>query len=158
MMSSDGARRPDLNKVSLLRDDDPAWPNDLKQALSNAREFLNFYEWVYRIESQYLGVGIEGIIYIFLFKIETRRSDVEKWVWVFEGDIPPAYFPGSSASNPFEALDAYIGAMEEWIIAARASQSVSELIPVNLPASKISADRLEKKIKFLDENILQSLK
>jgi hypothetical protein len=43
---------------------------------------------------------------------------------------------------PYEALDGYIGAMEEWVEAAWLGKSVADLIPVNVPANPANAEML----------------
>ena len=130
---------------------------DFDAALSEATSFIKFYDWVSAVKETWVGVALEGIVYIFLFEIETRRPEVDRWIWVVVGDIPPAYIPCSDALNPYEVLDGYIGAMEEWVDAARQGKSVARLVPVNLPASEENADRLDGRLKFLDQKILPTL-
>ncbi|TIU89708.1 MAG: hypothetical protein E5W03_03120 [Mesorhizobium sp.] len=74
------------------------------------------------------------------------------------GDVPPAYLPADDATTPFEVLDSYIGALEEWVEAAREGKSVAELIPVNVDATPANAEMLAGRLKFLDERILPELK
>ncbi|MBZ9854320.1 hypothetical protein LB566_10935 [Mesorhizobium sp. CA13] len=73
------------------------------------------------------------------------------------GDVPPAYMPGDDVETPYEALDGYIGAMDEWVEAARQGKSVAKLIPVNVPANPANAEMLGGRLKFLDEKILPLL-
>jgi hypothetical protein len=75
-------------------------------------------------------------------------------VWVIVGDVPPAYITVEDAPNPATALDAYIGAMQEWVDAARAGGSVADLIPVNVPPTVENAERLGRRLQFIDEEIL----
>lgn len=105
-----------------------------------------------------LGYGAEEIIYIFLFEIETVRPDVNPWIWVIVGDVPPTYLLADDANNPFEALDGYIGALEEWVETARKGKSVAKLIPVNVDANPANAEMLDVRLKFLDEKILPLLR
>lgn len=131
---------------------------DICNALKNAVEFIKFYNWCEEIESSYFGYGADGIIYLFLFKIKSIRVDVDPWIWVIVGDVPPAYLTCDSASNPYEALDSYLGAMEEWVEAAMSGCSVANLIPVNVPATRENAEMLKKRLVFLDERVLPALK
>jgi hypothetical protein len=48
-------------------------------------------------------------------------------------------------------LDAYIGEMETWVRAARSGESVSGLIPVNVPPTTENAEALERRLKMLDD-------
>ncbi|MER8962536.1 hypothetical protein [Mesorhizobium sp. M0701] len=112
----------------------------------------------FRHQGEYLGYGADGIIYIFLFEIVPGRPEVDPWIWVIVGDVPPTYLPAADAKTPYEALDGYIGAMEEWVEAARRGDSVADLIPVNVPASPANAEMLDSRLKFLDERVLPELR
>jgi hypothetical protein len=150
---------PDLSKVSRLplQAGDPDVHASLTAALLEAREYINFYDWGKVINSEYLGYGVEGIVYIFLFEISPGRSDVPQWIWVIVGDVPSAFIPGDKSKTPYEALDEYIDAMEEWVEAARQGKSVAKLIPVNVPANLTNAEMLDGRLKFLDEKVLPLL-
>jgi hypothetical protein len=150
---------PDLSKVSILDEKHglAGIPDDIDSALASARQFILFYDWCKSIEYQYLGAAFDGIIYIFLFKIKSDRADVDSWIWVIVGDIPSAYLTCDDAATPYEALDSYVGAMEQWVSAAKEGKSVANLIPVNVPASHENGIRLEVRLKFIDEKILPQL-
>ncbi len=132
--------------------------SELDSARVDAREHLEFFDWVLSIKGEYLGYGAEGIIYIFLFEIEPGRPDIPGWIWVIVGDVPPTYIPADDTRTPFEALDGYIGALEDWVDAARQGKSVAKLIPVNVDATPANADMLAGRLKFLDERILPELR
>jgi len=151
---------PDLRKVSSLplRADDPDIHEDLGAALAEARDYINFYDWGKVIKKEYLGYGAEGIIYIFLFEISPGRPDVPQWIWVIVGDVPSAFIPGDETKTPYQALDEYIGAMEEWVEAARQGKSVAKLIPVNVDANLANAEMLAGRLKFLEEKVLPLLR
>jgi hypothetical protein len=148
--------RPDLESVEPL--DMAGAPHDLMNARGEALQFITFHNWVGRIRSEYLGAAFEGMIYIFLFEIEPTRADVDEWLWVVVGDLPLAYITCEDAKNPFEALDGYVGAMEQWVDAARQGASVADLIPVNVPATPENAEALSRRLAFIDEHILPRLK
>lgn len=155
----ENAARPDLNSVIALPLPDMGSGNDdLDSARAEARRYLEFYNWVSSIKAEYFGYGAEGIIYIFLFEIRPGRPDVNQWIWVIVGDVPPTYIPADDARTPFEALDGYIGALEEWVDAARKGKSVAKLIPVNVEANPANAEMLAGRLKFLDERVLPELK
>jgi hypothetical protein len=147
---------PDIDSVTPISKFAGNLPIGLSSALNDAREFLRFYDWVSTIESEFLGVGVDGILYAFLFKIVPSGAHVDEWIWVIVGDIPPTYITCEDAKNPSEAIDSYLGAMEEWVDAARNGKSVAHLIPVNIPATPESAEMLDKRLKFIDEKILLS--
>lgn len=149
---------PDLSKVTeysdyrlTLVEEDQA---SLDALYDEARHFLDFYDWCEHITESYVGMFYPGIVGVFLFRIETGREDVDNWIWAIVGDLPPAYITCDESPNPATALDAYIGAMSEWVQAAKNGESVADLIPVNVPATLENATMLESRLKFLDEKIL----
>ena len=78
------------------------------------------------------------------------------WIWVIVG-MCLRHMPGDDVETPYEALDGYIGAMEDWVEAARQGKSVAKLIPVNVPATPANAEMLDSRLKFLDEKVLPLL-
>jgi hypothetical protein len=119
-----------------------------------ARAYIDSFRWCESIKSDYVGMLFPGIVSVFLFNINPARPDVDDWMWVVVGDIPSAYIACENAKNPAAALDAYIGAMEEWVAAAHAGDDVKNLIPVNVPPSIESAEHLQRRLNFLDSEIL----
>lgn len=158
MGSSSSKNYPDVESVTLINPFLLMENSEIKDQLDEARSFILFYDWLESITHEYLGYHAEGILSIFLFKITPNRLDIDKWVWVIVGDLPSAYITCENAKNPWEALDSYIGAMEEWIKAARNGKSVSDLIPVNVPATVENAEMLARRINFLDTRILPLIK
>lgn len=128
--------------------------SDIEKMYIEAKVFLEFYNWCGEILEAYVGMLHIGIVGVFLFKIAPTRKDVDEWVWVIVGDIPPAYMTAEESPNPATALDSYIGAMSAWVSAAKNRESVSNLIPVNVPATEKNAELLKKRLVFLDERIL----
>jgi hypothetical protein len=157
VMGSDAVTSsPDLDKVQrqtpeLLTEDGAA---ELRTYLSEARDFLLYYSWCRGIHEEYVGIFVGGVIGVFLFKIDPARPDVDEWIWVIVGDVPPTYLTCDRCPNPATALDGYIGAMTEWVEAASNGESVAELIPVDVPATLANAELLRKRLSFLDTRIL----
>lgn len=153
-------RRDDPRAGTTHPDEFDAESDDERQRvfrlLEEARSYTNGFEWCKAIQREYIGIAVGGVVGVFLFEIEPSRADVDEWIWVIVGDLPPAYITTDDAPNPAAALDAYIGAMEEWVGAVRNGDSVDELIPVNAAASPEVALMLESRLEFLDEKILSS--
>jgi hypothetical protein len=146
---------PDLSKVIQISQEFAAtMGNGFTRALSDAKEYLLFYDWCREIHTAYTGIFLDGILSLFLFRIVPARTDVDEWIWVIAGDLPPAYLTCEECRTPAEALDGYIGAMTEWVTAASAGKSVAKLIPVNTPATPQNADTLKSRLEFLDTRIL----
>lgn len=127
---------------------------DFQNMLIEARNEISFYGWCLDIVESYVGMFYAGIVGVFLFKIKPSGSDIDEWVWVIVGDLPPIYIAADESPNAACALDSYVGAMEEWVAAAENGDSVSELVPVNIPASKENSKNLKVRLTMLDENIL----
>jgi hypothetical protein len=119
--------------------------------LDAALGFLQSFGWCGRVRESYLGIGIPGVVAVFLFRIVPKGPKVDELIWVVVGDVPPAYLVTDNAPNPAAALDAYIGEMETWVRAARSGESVSGLIPVNVPPTTENAEALERRLKMLDD-------
>ena len=147
---------PDLSKVVSW----PAYlaskPEDraeIEAHYSDAKNYLEFHDWCLEIRDSFVGMLYPGILAIFLFRIVPGKN-ADEWIWVVVGDLPPAYLTVDTCPSPATALDGYIGAMEEWVEAAEAGESVESLIPVNVPATKEHAEMLRQRLQFLDDNIL----
>ena len=149
----------DMSKVvraASMKGEDQRETAELKTLLDEARTYLKSFSWVRNIKAEYFGLGVDKIVGVFLFEITPSRKDVDDKVWVIVGDLPPAYITAEDAPNPAAALDAYIGAMEEWVAAAKGGASVEGLIPVNVAPTPENAKRLEKRLEFLDKEILSN--
>lgn len=147
---------PDLRKVTRVTTELVASDSgvELVGYLREAREYLLYYEWCKDILDEYVGLFVDGIVGVFLFRIIPARPDVDEWLWVIVGDLPPAYLTCDGCPNPATALDGYIGAMSEWVEAASKGTSVAELIPVDVPATPDNAELLRKRLDFLDQRVL----
>src|SRR5262245_5316843 len=66
------------------------------------------------------------------------------------------YITTDQCPNPASALDGYIGAMQEWVDAAKGGGSVEKLIPVNVDATPEHAKELESRLHFLQDEILSA--
>jgi hypothetical protein len=126
----------------------------LRQMHADARSFVESFSWCAVVLDDYVGMIYPGIVAVFLFRIQPAREGVDEWVWAIIGDLPPAYITCEESPNPATALDAYIGAMEEWVAAVERDASVEGLIPVNVEPTKENAERLRARLTFLDDKIL----
>lgn len=147
----------DMSRVTpaaLMRGEDEEETAGLRQLLDEATAYLKRFHWHRGIGEAYLGIGVAKILGVFLFEVVPAREGVDDKVWVIVGDVPPAYITTEDSPNPATALDSYIGAMEDWVEAAREGRSVDGLIPVNVPPTAENAKRLASRLRFLDEKIL----
>jgi hypothetical protein len=94
------------------------------------------------------------IFAIFLFKISSRRSDVDLWEWIFVGDVPPAYLPLEDAGSRMQAFEAYLEGMKRWVALAREGREPEPedcCPPVNVPATPEWAEALDGRLRTLTE-------
>jgi hypothetical protein len=143
-----------VTPVALMRGEDAEETAGLKELLDEATAYLKRFNWHRGLKEAYLGIGIAKLLGLFLFEIVPASEEVDDKLWVVVGDLPPAYITTEEAPNPATALDSYIGAMEEWVEAAREGRSVEGLIPVTVPPTAENAESLESRLRFLDKEIL----
>jgi hypothetical protein len=147
----------DLTKVvpaSEMSGEDDEETKLLQEMLVEAKSYLKSFKWCDDLKSSFFGLGVGGIVAVFLFEIEHSRPVVDDWVWIIVGDIPSAYITCEDAPNPACALDGYIGAMREWANAAMHGNSVDDLIPVNVPATPDWGRELRSRLEFMEREIL----
>lgn len=148
---------PDLSKViefAAINHDLTENIAETRRMLEEAKSFLLAFQWCKDIKRVYVGFVYPEIIAVFLFNISPAREDVDEWLWVIVGDLPPAYITCEKSPNPATALNGYLGALEEWIDAVRSGKPTTGLMPVNAPSTPEYAELLEKRVKFIDERIL----
>lgn len=149
---------PDLSKVKPLPPENSRASVEFKRDRRRARAYLESHSWISAIKGEYLGYRLDGVIYVFLFEFIPAEPNVPSWTWVIVGDLPSAYISCHYAKTPYVALDGYIGAMEEWVEAAREGKPVEDIIPVNVPATPEYAERLGGRLNFLRKNVLPLLR
>ena len=140
--------------VESLRGTSRGDVEELLYFYDEASEFLRGFSWCGRIEEGFAGICVPGLVGVFLFRFEPSGKDVDPWVWVISGDLPPAYITTENAPNPACALDGFIGAMRSWVRAVREGRPVSGEIPVTAPATRPYADLLEARLTLLDQEVL----
>jgi hypothetical protein len=127
----------------------------LKQMHQEARRFASSHKWCGSIVEEYLAFGVGSIIAVFLFKIEPIGEDVDTWIWVIVGDVPPAYITTEDNNTWQEALEGYVFEMRRWCQAVKARESTADLIPVNTAPTLEYAEMLEKRLEFLEQQFLK---
>ena len=130
----------------------------LKRLLAEATKFLSQFKWCKAIIQSSLGIGVPGVVGVFLFRIEPTSDDVDDLLWVVVGDLPPAYLVTDEAPNPALALDCYVDEMNKWVEAVKAGKPTTGLIPVNASATLEYAKMLQSRLRFLRREILPYFK
>ena len=129
----------------------------LQGMLEEAKEFLGAFDWCESIADSYFGLGVGGIVAVFLFKIRPKREGIDDLLWVVVGDLPPAYLVTDNSPSPNLALEGYVELMSEWVEAATNGKPVDELIPVNVAATPENAKLLQPRLAFLSAEIIPLL-
>lgn len=110
--------------------------------------------WCKEVFEGYVGLGVGGVIGVFLFRILPAEVDLDEHVWVIRGDVPPAFLEAHELPTARAALEEYIHAMLLWAKAVEDGRSTDNLIPVNAPATRANARDLAKRMRFIETVIL----
>lgn len=143
-----------LVPVEEMRGDDLQDTHLLNEMLEHATNFIRGFEWSGEIRRRWLGLGVGGVVAVFLFELAPSSSEVDTRLWVVAGDLPPAYLVLDDAPTPRDALAGYVEQMSRWVEAARAGAPVDDLIPVNVPPTPANADLLGRRLEFLSRTFL----
>jgi hypothetical protein len=135
--------------------DDDEDTNLLRELAARASAYLLSYNWCYAIEESYFGDGVGGIVAVFLFRITPSRPNVDEWLWVVVGDLPPAYFVTDDLKTPYQVLEAYIWHKSRWVRSAkRGKEPPEEVMPVGVHATPEWARDLHSRLKFVKQEVL----
>jgi len=145
--------RSKLQPTTEMRGEDHDETLELHATLQAARDYLVSFTWCAGIEEEYFGLGIGGIVGVFLFRIRPVGS-IDEWLWVIAGDLPSAYVVTDSTPSSTRALEVYCELMEDWVRAVRHGGDLREVFPVMAEPTSANADLLEKRLVFLREKII----
>ena len=151
----------DFNKVVPISEMSGGDAEDsilLESMAAEAETYLTSHKWCIEVLDRFFGLGVGGIVAVFLFHIKPSREEVDDYVWIIVGDLPPLYLTFDDAPNPARALNVYVSVMMEWAEAAIAGEDVSELPPVNAKPSRINGQALRRRLEFLQTDILRFYK
>lgn len=130
----------------------------LRIMADGAENYLRCFKWCTGIRETFFGDGYGGIVAVFLFRIERGSPDVDEWLWVIFGDVPPAYLVTDECKTPSEALTGYIGEMSKWVALAKEGRSSVDVIPVYVPPTPENADDLAKRLTLLREVVVPAFR
>ena len=65
---------------SRMVGEDPTEIVHLRDLLGRAGGYLLSFQWCERIEEAYFGLGVGGIVAVFLFRIRSTKPDVDEWL------------------------------------------------------------------------------
>jgi hypothetical protein len=126
----------------------------LREMLERATKYISGFSWCESVVATYFAGGVGKIFAIFLFEITTRRVDVDRWEWIFVGDVPSAYLPLQDAPTKLRAFEEYIAGIKRWVeFAFQGKEPGPEdgCPPVNVPATPEWAEALGGRVQFLND-------
>jgi hypothetical protein len=126
----------------------------LRQMFKEAESYLCSFDWCGSIAQSYFGLGIGGVVAVFLFRIVPKQEGVDEWLWVVVGDLPSAYLVTDDNPTPASALEAYVAEMSAWVDAVENGRPVADLIPVNVPPTRENSQQLRNRLTFLSANVI----
>lgn len=143
-----------LTPIANLAGEDADETRELQAMAKAASDYLSEFRWCGAVRNVYAGIAVAGVIGVFFAQIQPTQPEVDEWLWVVVGDVPPAYIVTDDAHTSVAALDAYAREMEAWVEAVDAGQPVDELIPVNAPATREYATMLRSRLDLLRQRVL----
>jgi hypothetical protein len=146
-----------MTKVRPLADpdaEDEIDATDIRALGARARRYLESFRWIGRVVEEYAGLTVAPKLGVFLFRIEPSGPEIDEWLWVVVGDLPPAYLVIDEAPNAASALDAYVYEMQQWVDAVQAAKPVDAVIPVNAEPTREHAHMLQRRLTFIRDRIL----
>lgn len=123
----------------------------------SAKAYLLSHPWCTEIENAWIGAQWDDILAVFLLKIKSDQAEVDEYIWMIEGDIPPAYIDIESAPNIKEAIECYIFIMNDWVEAVQNNDPLDDCYPIEVFPTQENAEMLEKRLRFIEERILPEL-
>ena len=143
-----------LLSFEIVAGEDAEETRMLRDLAEEARTYLLEHRWCNGVRRLFLGLGIGGVVGVALAQIEPGAEDVDAWLWVVVGDLPPLYLTTDTADDPAEALEVYIELMREWVEAVRSGGSLDDLPPVGAEPTEEHALMLASRMDLLEEEVV----
>lgn len=126
---------------------------ELNSLSKEAIAFLMGFGWCTSIAAAYLALAVPNVFGVFLINLVPTRPEVDNWLWVVVGDIPPAYLVVDHCSDGIKALETYLREMRRWVETVNKGESVEDCIPVNCAPTKKNAKDLSERLTLLNQFI-----
>ena len=126
----------------------------LRLMAQEAQEYLQGFSWCKGIREGYYGGGFGGVVAVFVFRIIPSAPEVDEWLWIVVGDLPPAYLVTDMIKTPSQALVAYVREMSNWIERIKRGRRSEDVIAVNLAPTWENAAALEERLRIIREAIV----
>ena len=130
---------------------------EVEKLYVEASNYLLSFNWCESIIDTDLYLNLGSILCVFLFNIDNSASKDDNHLWVIVGDYPPMYLDTHGPNSTKEVLEDYVCLAEDWISHIRQGDSIDECYPFTTEPTSIMADLLEKKIKHIKHNVINSI-
>ena len=137
----------------IAREDDEE-TLQLAEMLQEAKSYVESFEWAPPIRNIWLGLGVGGVVAVFLFQFEEPIRGRDDMLWVICGDLPCAYLVPDNSPNAVSALRTYCELMEDWIDSVETGECHGDVFPVDAPRDQHHANLLRKRIDFIRSRII----
>ncbi len=142
-----------VTPTTNMAGEDDEETEQLRGAMREAAKFLMSFPWCHGIAESYFGLGIGGVLAVFLFRIDAPPP-VNEWLWTIVGDIPPCYLVAEAASTPLAALKTYCDLMQDWAEAVREGRPLNDVVRVSAEPTQRNAAALDSRISFVRTEII----
>lgn len=155
-MSEDWNRFPvqGVGPIDAIYCDDEEEIRLLQHMAQEAQDYLLGFTWCLEIREAYFGGAYGGVVSVFFFRITPASPEIDEWLWVVIGDLPPAYLVIDVSRTPSQALESYILEMWKWVHFAKRGHASEDVIEVDLPPNWKNAEELETKLRILRKVIV----
>lgn len=127
----------------------------VEELTESARQFLSRQRWCARVVQVTPVFAIAGVLGVFRCSLIPSDPAADVMVWVVVGDLPSAYLAHEPGDSWQDALRGYVEEMAAWVSAARAGKPVTDLIPVNVPATAENAAMLASRLDFIRTRLVE---
>jgi hypothetical protein len=146
-----------VTPAAAMRGEDDEETEQLHAALRKAAEFLESFPWCQGIMEAYYGLGIGGVVAVFLFRIDAPPH-IDEWLWAIVGDMPSCYLVATNGPpTPLEALEIYCDMMQEWAAAVREGRPLDDVFPVRAAPTVQNAAALDSRMAFVRREVIPLL-
>ena len=139
---------------ALIQGEDALETEELKAMLDGAKAYVSSFDWCPQVRQAFMGLGIGGVLGVYLLEFCEPIRGQDDYLWVVEGDVPSAYLVVDDAEDAVAALAIYCHLMEDWCNAVAAGNSLDEVYPVDAPPDREHARMLRHRIAFIRSKII----
>ena len=104
---------------------------------------------VHAIHEWRFGLGIPGLVSVYLVRVTPDQGNDEEWGWLIAGELGSGVFNSQFGSEPFEVLQNYLGMMQEFAERNLSGESKEDFEAEGIP--DMSNEAASQVLEILDE-------